>query len=194
MSASIRRASLVGLFLAGMAFSSPFDLRFTGDLTTAGIPGTSVGDTLTLDLTVDNGGNSTISQTFSYANFGGFTIHVGSYSASYSKVFESSGPITTDAAGNISSVAFYGTSNASNNSDNFTPSFSGDYVFGDGSFNDSLSRGDAVAGWNNPSQWTVASLASATPEPGTVTMLVAGLGLLVAVRLRKFVGSTQHRA
>ncbi len=179
-----------------MGFSSPFDLQFTGLLTSAGIPGTSVGETLTLDLTVNNGGTSTISQTFNYADFGGFTIHVGTYSASYSKVWESSGPITTDAAGNVNSVAFYGTSNSSNNSDNFTASFTGDYVGGGGSFADSLSRGAGVDGWNNPAQWTVASPATSTPEPGTVTMLFAGFGLLVAVRLRKFVGSTgtQHRA
>ncbi len=182
------RISAFALLAASVAFPAAIDLRYTGVLTTANISGTNVGDTITLDLTVDNGGTDAISQTWNYANFQGFTISTGTYNATYSKVYEASGPITTDASGIVTSVTFYGTSGSSVNSDNFNTYFTGDFVFGGNNFMSSQGVSDVAANyWSTASNWTVVGAGATTggdaPEPSTITMLLGSLGMLgVAVR------------
>jgi hypothetical protein len=182
----IGAATVAGLFAGNpvSANAAVYDFKFTDTISFANTPGVAVGDTFTLHLFADNGGSSLISQTWNYADLQGFTIQAGSYHASYSKVFESpaTGNFQTDALGQVSAVQFYGTSNASNNTDNFG-SWAGDVVFGNASFNDFLGRSNGIAAntFTTPGEWTVsAAVGAPAPIPG------AGLASLAAMAIGAF--------
>ncbi len=160
------------------AQAAVFDFTFTDTISSASTPGINVGDTFTVHLFADNGGSSAANQTWNLADLQGFTIHAGTYSASYSTVFESpaTGNFQTDAAGVVTSVQFFGTSNSSNNTDNFG-SWTADTVFGDASFLDYLGRGNTIAAstFTNADQWTV-GLAGTVPEPASWALMLIGFG------------------
>ncbi len=66
----------------------------------------SSGDTVSITVTMDNGGTSTASQTWTTAQILGAVLTVGSYSASYGDTF--CGDFTSTATGSLS-TAFCGT-------------------------------------------------------------------------------------
>ena len=168
------------------AQASPVQFTYTGVIGSASTPGVNAGDTYTLTALADNGGTSLANQSWSYADLQGFTIDVGTYHASYSKVWESSGGFTTDASGNVSWVAFYGTSYSSNNMDNFG-SWTGDYVYGDGAFYDYFSRYNTLStNLQDASRWSVAAATTPAPEPASWAMMLGGFGMIGgALRARR---------
>lgn len=177
------------LLSSAAVYAAPFTLEFTGIVASSETPGISEGDTITLDLIADNGGSTSLSQTWNLADLQGFTIHAGTFTGTYSQVypFPSTGNFVTDASGNIISVTFFGTSGSSQNSDNFNASFVGDNVTGGASFEDSLSRDTDIVGgtWNTPSQWSVQGADASAPEPSTIGLFAAGLVGLAALKRKK---------
>ncbi len=167
--------------LCGAAEATEYEFTFTDTIASATTPGINVGDTFTLHMFADNGGSTDVSQTWNLADLLGFTIQAGSYSASYSAVFPepTTGNFVTDASGMMSSVVFYGTSDASNNTDNFG-SWTGDYVFGNAEFCDFTDRCNTITagGFNNASEWTVAAAGGAIPEPSTWALMLFGFASL----------------
>ena len=173
-------ALALAALLGSAAQADPFKFTYTGTIAYASTPGIDSGDTYTLTVIADNGGNSALGQSWGYDDLQGFTIQAGSYSASYSKVWESSDGFQTDASGNVTYTGFYGTSYSSNNSDNFG-SWTGDYVYGNGTFFDSQGRENSISTeLNEPSRWTVspAGADGAVPEPASWAMMLGGFGLV----------------
>ncbi|HEX5377629.1 MAG TPA: PEPxxWA-CTERM sorting domain-containing protein [Phenylobacterium sp.] len=183
-------AALGALSLSGAAQAAVMDFTMKGVIESASTPGINAGDVITVHLFADNGGASTISQTWNLADLLGFTIQAGTYSATYSKVWQypSTGNFQTDASGAVSHVEFYGTDDLSHNVDNFG-SWTADSVFGNASFCDFLDRCNNTSGgtFNNASQWTVGLAGpGGVPEPATWAMMIAGFGMAgVAMRRRR---------
>ena len=163
-----------------------YKFTFTDTISAATTPGIDVGDTITLALFADNGGTTSVNQTWNLSDLQGFTIKAGTYSATYSKVFEfpATGNFVTDATGTLVTTQFYGTSTASNDTDNFG-SLTGDIVFGDASFLDTVGRGNQVAAntFTNPGSWTVS--AAGVPEPASWALMIAGFGVVGVVARRE---------
>lgn len=183
--ALIAAVALVGV-ATSPALADPFIFTFTDTISSATTPGISVGDTFTLVLHADNGSTTAASQTWNLADLQGFSITAGSYSATYSKVFEfpATGNFVTDAAGVLTSIQFYGTSTLSNNTDNFG-SWTADTVFGDAFFDDYFGRRNQVAagGFNNPASWTVAP--GGVPEPASWALMIGGFGAVGVLARRQ---------
>jgi hypothetical protein len=185
---SIAAATLLAIAATGSAQATEFDFQYKTTISSAGTPGIAAGDAFTLDLFVDNGGTSSAGQTWTGLQVDGFTIHAGSYSASYSTPFDPSAYFlfSTDASGNVSLAEFYGTDPSSVNSDTFSASFNGDYVFGDGSFEDSQGHYNSIAAstLTATGNWTNAGAVTSVPEATPLAMSVAGL-LLFGVAYRR---------
>lgn len=171
-----------GMF-AMQANATIYDFTYTDAIESASTPGIVVGDTFTVHLFADNGGSTAVSQTWTNSDALGFTINAGSYFATYSTPYPGLS-LTTDAFGKVSAVTFWGTDEYSVNTDNFG-AWTGDYVFGDASFNDSLGNGNTIVAntFNNAGQWTVAAVSQSVPEP--TTMLLLGLGLIGLAGVRR---------
>ncbi len=171
-----------------VAAAAPVVFTFTGTIGATDTPFVNVGDTLKLELTADNGGNSLSSQTWNLADLQGFSVVVGGYTATYSKVFEfpETSNFQTDDAGNVITSQFYGTSYASSNTDIFGSSV-GDIVFGDATFystqHDFLF--DVSGNFTNPGQWTVALAGGGVPEPATWALMILGFGAVGGAMRRR---------
>ncbi|HWA27598.1 MAG TPA: VPDSG-CTERM sorting domain-containing protein [Lacunisphaera sp.] len=186
MKSFIKLAGLIALVgcLLSKANATVYDFTFTNTVSYAETPGINVGDTFVLHLFADNGGSSLNSQTWTLDDTLGFTIDAGSYSATYSLVWPFGFMMQTDSTGALVTTSFFGTSDSSNNTDNFG-SWVGDYVFGNAEFHDRFNRRNNISAnsFNDTRNWTV-GLASAVPDASsTLSFLgMAVLGLVAFVR------------
>ncbi len=139
-----------------------------------------MGDVITLNVLVDNGGTSAASQTWASTDTVSADLTVGGYHAYYDSDFFGSAGFTTDAAGNLLTADWFGTSDAvsGTNYDNF----------GVGTdvrlFNGAIQEHGSDLSFFQPSfgdinDWTAPT--GYVPEPGTIaiwTVLgVVGLGV-----------------
>lgn len=148
------------------------------------IPGTTMGDTLTISVIVDNGGTSLLSQSWTVLNIVSGRVDVGTYAAFYTSSFFAGSGFTTDAAGLLTTAVFADL--VGDVSDTFGTSAVG-ALFNDAvrDTQERLTRfGDDVDQPNrNLSLWSAAFVS--VPEPGTLVLLGAGLiGLCMARRSR----------
>jgi hypothetical protein len=179
-SRTLLAAAVVSLIASGTAEASVYDFTFTSTITSAGNPLIAIGDTFTINLLLDNGGSTLVSQTWSGANaISGFTIDAGAYHASYSTLYPG-WSFQTNASGALTVTNFYGTDGTSNNQDNFG-SWVGDAVFGSPNFFDFFqNQYTFYADYPQTiADWTVT--AAATPLPAALPLFasgLAGLGLL----------------
>ncbi|MCP4617488.1 MAG: hypothetical protein GY844_13770 [Bradyrhizobium sp.] len=170
------------LFFSVEANATTYDFRLTSTIATANTPGISVGDTFTLDVFANNGQSSLNSQSWTASNVLYFTIHAGTYSATYSTVYASGFGFQTNASGNLTAANFFGTDVSSTNTDNFgtwmnTPLVvNGNAAFAD--FN-GLRNFIQVGANQNIANWSVSEVPVApTPLPAALPLFVSGLGAL----------------
>jgi len=167
-------AVLACLAMSGGAKASVYDFTFTSTIINATTPIIVVGDTFTINLLLDNGGSTLVSQTWSSADaISGFTIDTGSYHGSYSTLFPGSS-FQTDVSGALTLTNFFGAANTSNNQDNFG-SFGGNVLSGN-RFLDFFGRSNFYAALpTTVADWTVSA---ATPLPAALPLFATGLGAL----------------
>jgi hypothetical protein len=162
---------------AGAAQATQYDLTFTGTIQSATTPGIAVGDTLTLNVYTNNL-STDLNQTWGLSDLDYFTIESGTYTAGYTGFWPAE-EFQTNAAGQVTSVNFNGTSLTSIDTDNFGV-VTGDIVFSDGYFEDTRYDTDTVNGWNNAAQWTVSAVGGGVPEPASWALMLFGCGALGA--------------
>jgi hypothetical protein len=175
-------APIVFVVMSANAKASIYELTFASTIIAADTPGIPVGNTFTINLFLDNGGSTVVSQSWSGTDaISGFTIDAGTYHGSYSTLL-ANWSFQTDASGALTLTNFFGTATTSNNQDNFG-SFQGNDVFGN-EFVDSLDRVNHFAtGLSTVSSWTIAPVA--TPLPATLPLFASGLGALSLLGWRR---------
>lgn len=170
----------LGLTLALMlTFSSahavPFLFRNLSTFTSvdgllAGVA--SVGDTITADVIMDNGGSSTLSQTWAIADTVSAHLTVGGYSATYLDAFCCGAGFATDGLGDLVTANWLGTLNTLGASfDSF--SVGGSVRL----FSNAIRASDDLLSFYTPNLGTFDSWSGprAVPEPATLALM--GLGL-----------------
>lgn len=184
---TVRASLCFGLgFVAAGANAVPVQMTAVTTLNDSqtDIPGTTMGDTLTISVIVDNGGTSLLSQSWTVLNIVSGRVDVGTYAAFYTSSFSAGSGFTTDAAGLLTTAVFADL--VGDVSDTFGTSAVG-ALFNDAvrDTQERLTRfGDDVDQPNrNLSLWSVAFVS--VPEPGTLVLLGAGLIGLCAARRRR---------
>jgi len=164
------------------AKASVYDFIFTSTIINPSTPIIAVGETFTINLLLDNGGSTLVSQTWSGADaVSGFTIDAGPYHGSYSTLFPGSS-FQTDASGALTLTNLFGSANTSSNQDNFG-SFVGNVLTGN-EFLDFFGRPNVYAALpTTVADWTVA--AAATPLPAALPLFATGLGALGVLGWRR---------
>lgn len=154
----------------------PVELVHTTTVSSSDISGVAIGDTVTLTLFAENGGDSVNSQTWRIGDIISGSLKAGSYWQSYiDGWFSGSTPISfvTDVSGALTTADFFGTTFSANHQDplgvgprvNLYNSDFQDFLGNQASFNLFL---------QNPSAWTVAKSVQ-VPEPSTILLLVIGV-------------------
>lgn len=181
-----RLAFLASLCVSANAYASPFMLVYTGTVTSASNVGglAAVGDAVTVQVIVDNGGSSTLSQTWAVSNTVSAIFSAGSYQANFTADwFPIGSGFTTDALGGLILAGWYGTEQATG-SDNFgstgadlsnvgVDSSNGGQIFAQPLF--------GLSAWSNP----VAVIGN-VPEPSALAIVPLGLvGLALTTRRRR---------
>lgn len=166
----------VGLAIANSpARSIPFQFTFTTTASISLIPGMNSGDMVTISVLADNGGTSSLSQSWNESDLLSTTLTGGTYWAIYGAPFlvGIDPAFRTDATGALDRARFDG-------------SLSGQDVFGIGGdillvdyvvfdytgnvaiLDPGLSDPDALRYWSDP-------VAAPVPEPGTATLVALAL-------------------
>ncbi len=186
---------LAGLALAlcgQAAISAPVALTWQTTLNPQSlVPGQVVGEVITTTLTVDNGGTSTASQTWSGANFLSYRVEGASgWWATSSVLTDIYGSFTTDASGVVTSVGNWSGGFFSNGA--VTTSWAGAGT--GGWWNNGANEvfclsgaitcvfADNVTGNQLAANWKAGPAVSAVPVPATLPLLLAGVGGFAALR------------
>jgi len=182
--------ALVMFGMVGIANATPIELDWTttvnllyGSVSSVG----TVGEEITTTLTVDNGGSTTLSQSWSATDFLSYRIEGATGWWAESTVVingSSSGNFSTDGSGNVTAAGDW-----SGNSGVITTSWAGDLVGcwysdanngifyinppSDSGMIEVANVGENIIGSN----WT-ATLASSNPVPEPATMVLFGFGIL----------------
>lgn len=168
------------LFSAIEASANTYDFRLTSTILTANTPGISAGDVFTLDVFANNGGSSQTSQTWDAASVLNFTIHAGSYSATYSKPYPFGMSFQTNSSGALTVASFFGTDATSVNTDNFGTWSAALAVNGNAVFTDfnGLKNFIQIGANQNIANWSVSEVPTATPLPAALPLFASGLSAL----------------
>jgi hypothetical protein len=168
------------------AQAAPVQFTFTSTITNSfadpEISGVSTGDLVTIKILADNGGSDLLSQTWTITDLISGSASAGSYTQSYiDGWFDDSGIVfQTNASGNLTLTAFYGTTDSPNHQDSFGtgPDI---YLFSDSLrdfYGNYADFGDSLGTLAN---WTVSQV---TPVPEPDVAFLMALGLIGAMSLR----------
>lgn len=166
---------------AAAASAAPFRFTFAGTVTGVG-PSLSglatVGDALTIDVIVDNGGSGTLSQTWGIASTLWATVRAGSYLGTWTADFFDEAGVTgftTDAAGVLTLAEWFGTFDSPSSIDSLGTGarlFNGSVEASNGDFIDYTPFLGELGNWSGP--FAVA----AVPLPAGGLLLIGGLAAL----------------
>ncbi len=164
--------------------ASPFQFTYTGTVSSVNNIGglATVGDAVTVNVIVDNGGTSAISQNWAVTDTVSAVFTAGSYVATFlSDWFSYGSGFTTDALGDLTTAEWYGTQ-MSTGTDNFG---TGVYLSNVGASN---SNGRNIYASSNFELSTFSgpiAVASSVPEPATIALLGLGLAGIAIGKRRK---------
>lgn len=173
---------------ATAASAAPFSLTYTGSVTTvaASLAGfVSVGDTFTIDVIVDNGGTSTLSQNWTIADTVSATVRAGTYVGLWTADFYTDPSVTgfsTDATGDLTVASWFGTFDSPTSTDNLglgARLFNGAVLASNGDLIEYRPFLGAVASWSDP------VAVAAVPLPASLTLTLAGLAAVGGLRRRQ---------
>ncbi|WP_245306319.1 VPLPA-CTERM sorting domain-containing protein [Roseovarius aestuariivivens] len=154
-----------------------FDSTFTNGSAAAGISGN---DAFSLQVLVDNGGNTDLNQQWFQADVLSATLTSGSYTATFNAPYLNDLTFVTDGAGQITQSNWYDVD--SNNTDTLGPgspkAFANLLRLSNG---EGLSYARLIS---DTQGWTVSAV-SQIPLPAGGLLLLGGLGALAALRRRK---------
>lgn len=177
---------------ANTARALPVLFHFESSITSSSIPGVTAGDTITIDVVLDNGGTSLLSQTWD-VNAGttaiSATASAGSYSADYGTTFTVA-LFQTNALGVLTTTAFRDEGGTQfDNTDTFGSGAPIGLLFGTALITTPISPSRfAQFSPNNfdASSWTLEfTTIDDVPEPATAVLLAIPLGALGCARRRR---------
>ena len=169
------------------AHAVPYLFSYTGTISAgSAIPGVIDGSSFTVEAVVDNGGATTLSQTWLQPDILSTSFSSGIYSAQYNLPVTVGVVFATDALGNITTavIADCCTAAAINGgTDNFGSSLLP--VLGVNGIFDTVGRLALFTVNTDSSAALPAWSGAAVPEPATLGILALGLGSLVMLRRRQ---------
>lgn len=188
----ISKIAALGAMSAAMLFvaaaqADPVKFTYTSTITSSGISGVSVGDTVTISLLADNGGSGLSSQSWTISNLISGSLSAGTYSQSYTDGWYSAPSWTafsTDATGALTLSDFYGTTYSANHHDSFGvgPQI---YLYNGGFldfFGNYAGQADSLSVLGH---WSVEPVQpSSVPEPASLALFGAGIAGLMMRRRR----------
>lgn len=177
--AAVIAAAVLAVMISSSARALPVLFHFESTITSSSIPGVADNDTVTIDVVLDNGGTSLLSQSWD-TNAGtavlSATASAGSYSADYGTIILLA-LFSTDAAGNLTSSTFRDESGTGvDNTDSFGSGqpialFANVALF---DVNGNFAQFFPSAFF--PAQWTLEfATVNQTPEPTTLTLFAGAL-------------------
>lgn len=170
----------IALLTPSLGLAVPIQLTYMTSVLSGGTPGVSDGDILTLEIIADNGGASTISQSWFQADVVSAVATVGTYVAHFNFPHFANDPVfVTDALGMLTTTLWFDTD--ANNTDNLGPGSPGFFANAlRTSQNVNIVYQDTQP--QIPSAWTIGPVED-VPEPSTLAL--TALGLLLVRRRRR---------
>jgi hypothetical protein len=181
-----RVAAVLTLAAAASAQAAPIKVTFTGTVGTVDASLSSLvasGETVLIDVILDNGGTSTLSQSWSIADTVSATVRAGSYLATWTNdFFTGADGFTTDAVGKLVVANWLGTVESPTSEDSLG---TGARLF---AISVRASNGDffiyspsllSLAAWSDPVR---VNESAPVPLPATLLLMLLGLAALSASR------------